>query len=300
MWLKDMQSYRSLIWQHNGKEKTLKKVLLEDMNISVRLLYTLKKENRVMINEKTMKFHDIVNNQDIVNVELPKEKNDYEAFDKEIKIIYENDDLIVVEKEPYMVVHPTKGHPDKTLANALVYTFNKKGILGKIRFVNRLDRDTSGILIVAKNSYCHSVMTKDDKMWEMDKTYAAVVEGEIKDSEGTIDMPILKDEDGIKRIVHEDGQRAITHYKVAKRLKGATLLEVRLETGRTHQIRVHFSHIGHPLLGDELYGGSMKDIKRQALHCSCLGFYSPREADKIIVRSELPYDIKNLVENLSV
>lgn len=300
MWITNHQSYNKLVWRHKGEEKKLKEVLLNDMNISVRLFYVLKKGNHVFVNEKTIKYHYLIKDNDVVKVILPDEKNDYEGYEKEVKIVYENDDLFVIEKDPYIVVHPTKGHPDKTLANALINMFEEKNIYGKIRFVNRLDRDTSGILIVAKNSYCHSVMTKDEKMWEMEKTYLAVVHGELDNSEGTIDLPILKDEDGIKRIVNEKGQRAISHYKVIKRLRGATMVEVSLETGRTHQIRVHFSHIGHPLLGDELYGGSMDIINRQALHCSRLGFFSPRTTEKIVINSDIPKDMLELLKKLSI
>ena len=217
----------------------------------------------------------------------------------DIKLLYEDADLMVVEKEPFVVVHPTKGHQSGTLANGLIKLFKDKSINSKIRFVNRLDRDTSGILIVAKNSYCHSILTKDDAMHEMEKKYYAVVSGHLEKESGVIDLPIDKSEDGIRRMVSEKGQRAVTRYKVIDKLKQATLLEISLETGRTHQIRVHFSHIGQPLVGDELYGGDMSLLNRQALHCFELGFYSPRKSEIIYIKSELPHDMRELVKELT-
>ena len=259
----------------------------------------MKKDKQIFVNKKFYKMHELVNIGDIIEINLPDEANEYDAEDMDIKLLYEDADLMVVEKEPFVVVHPTKGHQSGTLANGLIKLFKDKSINSKIRFVNRLDRDTSGILIVAKNSYCHSILTKDDAMHEMEKKYYAVVGGHLEKESGVIDLPIDKSEDGIRRMVSEKGQRAVTRYKVIDKLKKATLLEISLETGRTHQIRVHFSHIGHPLVGDELYGGDMSLLNRQALHCFELGFYSPRKSEIIYIKSELPRDMRELVKELT-
>ena len=298
MWFNDQQ-YNKLVWKNESRNDTLKQILLNDMGISLRLLYSLKKDKQIFVNKKFYKMHELVNIGDIIEINLPDEANEYDAEDMDIKLLYEDADLMVVEKEPFVVVHPTKGHQSGTLANGLIKLFKDKSINSKIRFVNRLDRDTSGILIVAKNSYCHSILTKDDAMHEMEKKYYAVVGGHLEKESGVIDLPIDKSEDGIRRMVSEKGQRAVTRYKVIDKLKKATLLEISLETGRTHQIRVHFSHIGHPLLGDELYGGDMSLLNRQALHCFELGFYSPRKSEIIYIKSELPHDMRELVKELT-
>ena len=298
MWFNDQQ-YNKLVWKNESRNDTLKQILLNDMGISLRLLYSLKKDKQIFVNKKFYKMHELVNIGDIIEINLPDEANEYDAEDMDVKLLYEDADLMVVEKEPFVVVHPTKGHQSGTLANGLIKLFKDKSINSKIRFVNRLDRDTSGILIVAKNSYCHSILTKDDAMHEMEKKYYAVVGGHLEKESGVIDLPIDKSEDGIRRMVSEKGQRAVTRYKVIDKLKQATLIEISLETGRTHQIRVHFSHIGHPLLGDELYGGDMSLLNRQALHCFELGFYSPRKSEIIYIKSELPHDMRELVKELT-
>ena len=298
MWFNDQQ-YNKLVWKNESRNDTLKQILLNDMGISLRLLYSLKKDKQIFVNKKFYKMHELVNIGDIIEINLLDEANDYDAEDMDIKLLYEDADLMVIEKEPFVVVHPTKGHQSGTLANGLIKLFKDKSINSKIRFVNRLDRDTSGILIVAKNSYCHSILTKDDAMHEMEKKYYAVVGGHLEKESGVIDLPIDKSEDGIRRMVSEKGQRAVTRYKVIDKLKQATLLEISLETGRTHQIRVHFSHIGHPLVGDELYGGDMSLLNRQALHCFELGFYSPRKSEIIYIKSELPHDMRELVKELT-
>ena len=298
MWFNNQQ-YNKLVWKNESRNDTLKQILLNDMGISLRLLYSLKKDKQIFVNKKFYKMHELVNIGDIIEINLLDEANDYDAEDMDIKLLYEDADLMVIEKEPFVVVHPTKGHQSGTLANGLIKLFKDKSINSKIRFVNRLDRDTSGILIVAKNSYCHSILTKDDAMHEMEKKYYAVVGGHLEKESGVIDLPIDKSEDGIRRMVSEKGQRAVTRYKVIDKLKQATLLEISLETGRTHQIRVHFSHIGHPLVGDELYGGDMSLLNRQALHCFELGFYSPRKSEIIYIKSELPHDMRELVKELT-
>ena len=298
MWFNNQQ-YNKLVWKNESRNDTLKQILLNDMGISLRLLYSLKKDKQIFVNKKFYKMHELVNIGDIIEINLPDEANEYDAEYMDIELLYEDADLMVVEKEPFVVVHPTKGHQSGTLANGLIKLFKDKSINSKIRFVNRLDRDTSGILIVAKNSYCHSILTKDDAMHEMEKKYYAVVGGHLEKESGVIDLPIDKSEDGIRRMVSEKGQRAVTRYKVIDKLKKATLLEISLETGRTHQIRVHFSHIGHPLVGDELYGGDMSLLNRQALHCFELGFYSPRKSEIIYIKSELPRDMRELVKELT-
>ncbi|MGL5256665.1 MAG: RluA family pseudouridine synthase [Proteocatella sp.] len=298
MWPKELQEYNKLVWVCEG-ENTLKSELLNKMDISVRMVCNLKKNKTVNLNGRYVPMHTVVKSGDLIEVFFEKEGNEYISQNISIEILYEDCDLLVVEKPYGMVVHPTRNHLENTMLNAIKYYFESQNIKSKVRFVNRLDRDTSGILIVAKNSYAHSVLTKDTSMWDMDKKYAAVVEGELK-GEATIDMPIMKSDDGIKRIVDLNGQKSITHYKVVKSNEKASLLELELETGRTHQIRVHMAHIGHPLFGDELYGGNIEFLERQALHCIELGFYSPRKMEKIVVKTKPHEDIMELISKLSL
>lgn len=298
MWKIESQKYDQLIWQCQEENK-LKSELLDKMNISVRMLCSIKKEKSVTVNGKYVPMHTMVYGGDIIKIELPHESNEYEAQQMGIEVLYEDFDLLVVEKPFGMVVHPTRNHLENTMLNALKYYFDENGIKSKVRFVNRLDRDTSGILIVAKNAYAHSVLTKDTSMWEMHKKYIAVVEGKLDES-GTIRLPIIKSEDGIRRMVDENGQECVTHYRTIKSNERASFVELELETGRTHQIRVHMSAIGHPIFGDELYGGNMDFIERQALHCIELGFYSPRLEKEIRVKTKLHDDITELLMKLGL
>ena len=298
MWKIESQKYDQLIWQCQEENK-LKSELLDKMNISVRMLCSIKKEKSVTVNGKYVPMHTMVCGTDIIKIELPHESNEYEAQQMGIEVLYEDFDLLVVEKPFGMVVHPTRNHLENTMLNALKYYFDENGIKSKVRFVNRLDRDTSGILIVAKNAYAHSVLTKDTSMWEMHKKYIAVVEGKLDES-GTIRLPIIKSEDGIRRTVDENGQECVTHYRTIKSNERASFVELELETGRTHQIRVHMSAIGHPIFGDELYGGNMDFIERQALHCIELGFYSPRLEKEIRVKTKLHDDITELLMKLGL
>ncbi|MGL5507062.1 MAG: RluA family pseudouridine synthase, partial [Paraclostridium sp.] len=207
---------------------------------------------------------------------------------------------IMVNKPPFMVVHPTKSHYDNTIANGVTDYIVKKNEKVKIRFVNRLDMNTSGLVIVAKNAYTHHTLSVDMGENKIEKTYITVVKGNVKEEFGTINQPIYRqEEDSIKRVIDDRGQESITHYKVIERLKDATVLEVKLETGRTHQIRVHMEFIGHGIIGDELYGYVDETlINRQALHAYSLEFRQPRTKEKLIFKAEIPNDIKELIEKL--
>ena len=199
-----------------------------------------------------------------------------------------------------MVVHPTKSHYDKTIANGISYYIDNQKENVKIRFVNRLDMNTSGLVIVAKNAYAHHTLSTAMSENKVEKKYITVVDGIIKENEGTIDEPIYRPtEDSIKRIIDERGQSSVTHYKVIERLENATVLEVSLETGRTHQIRVHMAHIGHGIIGDELYGYVDEElINRQALHAYKLEFEQPRTKEKLKFKADIPEDMKELISKL--
>ncbi|EGT3903680.1 RluA family pseudouridine synthase [Clostridioides difficile] len=299
MFKKENQRY-NLISYTNEEEMTLKEVLLDKLNFSVRSLSKMKREKSVLVNGVYKKPSLKVYSGDLIEVKIDEEKANFEPQDLNLQIIYDDFDIIMVNKPPFMVVHPTKSHYDKTIANGISYYIDNQKENVKIRFVNRLDMNTSGLIIVAKNAYAHHTLSTAMSENKVEKKYITVVDGIIKENEGTIDEPIYRPtEDSIKRIIDERGQSSVTHYKVIERLENATVLEVSLETGRTHQIRVHMAHIGHGIIGDELYGYVDEDlINRQALHAYKLEFEQPRTKEKLKFKADIPEDMKELISKL--
>ena len=264
---------------------TVEKYLMSVKGLSRRLITKIKYSEGIMINGVVSRTVDIIKSGDIVSVIMGDEKCLEENLSLDIPIVYNDDDIVVFNKPCGVPVHPSIRHYNDTLGNYFSAVF--KGV--SFRPVNRLDKDTSGLCVVAKNAFAAAELQKS-----VDKTYYAVVKGN-PDDEGEINLPIAR-EDGtiIKRKVDETGQEAITRYKSVMRKNGYTLLEIKLLTGRTHQIRVHFSHIGFALAGDELYGGDMSVIKRHALHCKTLKFIHPVTKEKVVVDSEIPDDMAML------
>jgi 23S rRNA pseudouridine1911/1915/1917 synthase len=214
-----------------------------------------------------------------------------------LSIVYEDDYLLVVNKPPFMSTIPSREHPTGTLANALLYYYDQQQLPTTIHVVTRLDRDTSGLLLVAKHRHVHHLLSELQKRGQIKRRYEAVCHGQLSQDKGTIDAPIGRKSDSIiEREVREDGQRAVTHFQVIKRMQHYTHVSLQLETGRTHQIRVHMSHIGHPLVGDELYGGSREKLSRQALHSKELSFFHPFVQKEYCFQSDLPEDMKRLIE----
>lgn len=207
--------------------------------------------------------------------------------------------MIAINKPPNMPVHPSRGHYTGTLANALAYYYKNIGKNIKIRPINRLDKDTSGVVIFAKNSHIQYLMSKEETF--ISKKYIAVVKGMVPQDKGIIDMPIKRENiDSIKRIVSEDGQKAVTIYEVIDKNEKYSLLRIDLITGRTHQIRVHMSHIGHPIIGDELYGEVSPLIQRQGLHAEKISFEHPITNKTIELYADIPDDIKKLISVLGL
>ncbi len=191
-----------------------------------------------------------------------------------LSIVYEDDYVIVLDKPPHMSTIPSREHPNGTIANALLFHYEKQQLQTTVHIVTRLDRDTSGLVLVAKHRHVHHLLSEQQKQGKVKRRYEAVCHGYVTPLVRTIDAPIGRKGDSIiERQVRPDGQRAVTHYEVLQQKNEMTHVSIRLETGRTHQIRVHFSHIGHPLVGDDLYGGSRARIDRQALHSCELTFF---------------------------
>lgn len=268
-----------------------------DLKMSSRFTKKMAKNGLGKINGKRGINSDVLKIGDIVEITLDTEETqDIEAEDIPINIVYEDLDLLIVNKPPFMVVHPTKSHRSGTLGNGIVNYFRSTGQECIVRFVNRLDRDTSGLVIIAKSQYAHQQMANMLINNQIDKYYIAIVEGSIS-IDDTIDLPIGRPTiESLKREVMEEGQKSITHYKVLANNEAMTCLNVKLETGRTHQIRVHLSHIGHPLLGDALYGTESEYINRQALHSYRLVFKNIRNNELVEITADLPEDMKRIIK----
>lgn len=253
------------------QNKKLVDILRNEMEISTRLMRQLKKDKRVTVNGHKLSFNALLRNNDLIVVELPDEKNLFEPEDLGVEVLYEDEHLMIINKAPYYVVHPTKGHPYNTVANGIAFIMLARGEHYKIRFANRLDRDTSGAMIICKTGMAQKIVSDQMQAGTILKQYTALVEGLVVHDKGTINEPIGRaSEDSVHRIVRSDGAASVTHYEVLERFKEHTLLLITLETGRTHQIRVHLKHLGHVLVGDVLYGGDHTLIERQALHSTHL------------------------------
>lgn len=271
----------------------------EEIEISRRFLSKLFKEKLIKINGKDSKKNLELKKGDRIEIYIKDEISEVKPEDMDLDIVYEDEDLIAINKPPFMVVHQTHSHLTGTLSNGIQNYFNQIGLKRKIRLVNRLDRDTSGLLLVAKNSFAHQQLSLMNEREEIIKEYLAVVEGIVEEDQGVIDLPIDRTSDStIKREVVKDGKESETHYRVLERLENATILVNRIITGRTHQIRVHLNHIGYPIIGDSLYFEESELINRQALHSYHIKFKRVRDRKEVEIFAELPDDIKYLINNL--
>ena len=277
-----------------------------EQNISREAIQRMIKTGKILVNGKQEKasYKTAVGDVITLEEEIPEEV-ELKPQEMPLDIIYEDDDMLVINKEKGIVVHPGNGNPDGTLANAVMAKCkgSLSGIGGKIRpgIVHRIDKDTSGLIIVAKNDTAHINLSKQIQDRKVKKTYIALVRGVIKENEATINMPIGRSsKDRKKMAVTKDGKEAITHFKVLKRYNGFTLLEVKIETGRTHQIRVHLSEIGYPIVGDEVYsnGKNPFGVKGQMLHAEKLELKHPRTGKDLTFEAPVPKYFANIINQL--
>ena len=274
-------------------------VLKEQFFLSDRLITKLK-ANKIYLNSLPTYTKKSVTMGDTVSVliDFEEDNSNIVASNIPLNIIYEDDYLLVLNKPANIAIHPSILHFDNSLSNGVKFYFDKLGLKKKIRIVNRLDRNTSGIVILAKNEYIQECLIKQMKTNEFKKEYLAIAKGILESKSGTLNFPIARKEGSIiERTVTSDGDSAITHYDVVKEFNNLSLVHIVLETGRTHQIRVHFSHIGHPILGDTLYGSPSELINRQALHSYKLTFIHPVTKKVLSLEAPLPNDIKNIINN---
>jgi 23S rRNA pseudouridine1911/1915/1917 synthase len=279
---------------------TMKTYLRQRQKISKKLLVRMKQERSIFLNGTFTYLDHPLQVGDVITMVMPEEESENiipENFP--FDLVYEDQDIMIINKPSNLCVHPTLLHPNHTLANAVVYYWLQQGFSRKFRPVNRLDKNTSGLLIVAKNQFAHQQLSIIQNKHEINRTYEAFVHGIIYQDKGTIEAPIARKAISlVEREVREDGQKALTQFEVLERFADVTYVRLKLETGRTHQIRVHMSHIGHPLLGDDLYGGSIELIPRQALHARYLAFPHPRSQHLLSFVADLPADLQSLMDVL--
>lgn len=263
----------------------------EKCGLSARMLTRLKRiPNGITMNGQLLRTVDCVKGGMTVEISLPEEKMLIEPIKGTLDIAYEDKYFLIVNKPPYMPVHPVKQHQNDTLANIVSYYSQSQGESYIFRAINRLDKDTSGLVIIAKDRFCANAMKGRTQ-----KIYYALCHGRLE-GRGTVSAPIglLEDSKMVRHILKE-GPKAVTHYKSIYADDNYSLIELKLETGRTHQIRCHMASLCHPLLGDDLYGGTLEHIKRQALHCGKISFIHPVTNNMIEVAADIPDDMKRLI-----
>lgn len=271
------------------KEKHISKTALTDIKF---------KGGNIEVNGQRVTVRYVLKEGDEVCVSFPPEKRSADMLPEPIplSIVYEDDDVVVINKPPGMSTIPSREHPRGTLANALLFHYEQQNLQTTVHVVTRLDRDTSGLVLVAKHRHVHHILSEQQKQGQVKRRYEAICHGYVTPSVGTIDAPIARKSDSIiEREVRADGQRAVTHYEVLQYKNDMTHVSIQLETGRTHQIRVHFSYIGHPLVGDDLYGGLREQIDRQALHSCELTFVHPFLEKTMTFHAPLPDDMASLL-----
>ena len=287
-----------LIYKIEQKNCTLNNILQNNLKISSRLLYKLIKNNCISLNGKDCDTRSIASPNDIItiNFDYSEDNSNIVPTEMDLNIVFEDDWLLIVNKPAGIATHPSVLHFSDSLCNGVRFYFDSIGLKKKVRPVNRLDLNTSGLVVFAKCEYIQECLIFQMKSNVFKKDYLAICDGIFEDKVGVIDLPIARKENSIiERCISEDGQISITHYEVLKEFDNFSLVKCSLETGRTHQIRVHMSNVGHPLIGDSLYGTDSNLIERQALHCYHICFSHPIFKNNLDFVCDLPDDFKSLV-----
>ncbi|HEU4964651.1 MAG TPA: RluA family pseudouridine synthase [Bacilli bacterium] len=279
-------------------------VMRSRLQMSRKIIRKLVEGRGVLVNDHNVWLSTRLEKGDVLRLLLPTEESET-ILPEPIPFtnVYEDDDVLVVDKQAGILVHPTLGHWTGTLANGVVYDWQQRGIKARFRPVHRIDGDTTGLLVIAKNHYALKILGQQMMERSIERSYASIVHGVVAADHGVVDGPIDRsDEDFKVRVVRPEGKPARTEYWVRERFAQGTLLELKLHTGRTHQIRVHMKHIGHILFGDSFYGETDDTawIARQALHAKVLGFVHPRTNEYMRFESPLPDDMLRLAEKLRV
>lgn len=286
----------------DNKYFNIKEILKCHFEISERLLAKLKRNQKILLNGKPSYINALVKNNDSILIDLDfKEENENIIASKmDLNVLFEDEAMLILNKPFNCPVHPSILHFEDSLSNGVKYYFNSNKLHKKTRPVNRLDKDTSGIVIFAKNEYIQENLIKQMKTNTFKKEYLSILEGHLETTSGTISAPISrKDGSIIEREINPIGDYAITHYELIKNFtkndQKLSLVKFILETGRTHQIRLHSKYIGHPILGDSLYGRASNLISRQALHAYKVTFIHPVSKKKITIETDLPEDMQNII-----
>lgn len=282
---------------NSNKFSTIKEVLKSHFDISNRLLLKLKQNNQILKNNTICNINTplSINDKICVVLDFKEESKNIIATKMPLKIVFEDDSILILNKQAGIPVHPSQAHFTDSLSNGIKYYFSDKNLNCKIRPVNRLDKDTSGLVIFAKNQYIQECLIRQMEKNIFQKKYLAILIGNLEKKSGIIDVPIARKEGSIiEREVNVNGQNAITEYKLIKNFDNYSLVEFSLKTGRTHQIRVHCKYIGHPILGDYIYGNESEFISHQALHAYKISFIHPITKKAMIFEIPLPDDMKRL------
>ncbi|MBL0386715.1 RluA family pseudouridine synthase [Tumebacillus sp. ITR2] len=282
--------------------RSVEEVLIGTLSISRRMIQKLTRSKGILLNDKPAFLSKKVRVGDVLRAALSfTEETGLEAVKMQLHIVFEDADLIILNKPPFLLVHPTSPQQTGTLSHGLAYHFQEQGLSTKIRPVHRIDRDTSGLLVVAKTAFAHQHLDRQLRDRELKREYLAFVDGTFSEDSGVIDAPIGKNKNdpNLRAVRPNAGEFALTRYKVVERYDDATLVHLELETGRTHQIRVHMAHLGHPLLGDRQYGSAgLTLLKRQGLHASRLSLTHPTTGEAMTFEAPLPLDLASLQAHL--
>lgn len=275
--------------------RTVQEILTGPLRVSRRMIQRLTRSAGIRLNRRATHLQRRVRAGEVVAARVAAaEEAGLEPVEMPLDVVYEDEDLLAVDKAPFLLVHPVAPHHRATLAHGLTHYFLARGLHTRVRPVHRLDRDTSGLMLVAKSAFVQQLLDRQIRDGELRREYLALVSGVVEAEEGTVDAPIGRHphDPGLRAVSPTGGQPARTRFRVVERYADATLVELELETGRTHQIRVHMAYLGHPLLGDVRYGGpAVEGLRRQALHAGRLAFLHPTTGERIELEVPLPDDL---------